>query len=96
MNKQTNYKFTIYLRFLGLVATTVQFVQFFNGKWNLETNYEILILILSVALALNPSKYLDKLIDAVVSRIKGKDNTTDFQAFNTGGSSIPPENEEKV
>jgi len=88
MSKQINYTFTIYLRFLGLVATTVQFVQFFNGLWAFETILEISMLVLSLALAINPSKYIDKIVDAISVKIKGNNNTKEYNQQSVGGDGI--------
>ena len=71
MSKQINYTITVYLRFLGLIATTLQLVQFFNGLWAFDTWIEVSMLILFLALAISPSKYLDKIVDAIASKIKG-------------------------
>ncbi len=74
MSKQINYTITVYLRFLGLVATTLQLVQFFNGLWAFDTWIEVSMLILFLALAISPSKYLDKIVDAISSKIKGNNS----------------------
>ena len=87
MSKQINYTITVYLRFLGLIATTLQLVQFFNGLWAFETWIEVSMLVLFLALAISPSKYLDKIVDAIASKIKGnKPQENDiFQASGTRG-----------
>lgn len=98
MSKQTNYKINIYLRFIGIICLTIQLVQFFNGLWAFDTKVEIFMLVFFGALAVNPTKYLDKILDAILTRIKGMDNSVEVfeRRSDTGGTAPYPEDEEPI